>query len=292
MVSIITVNYNGYAETVELIQSFKKYEDYPFEIIVVDNASVGEDVKRLKDNYSDIVCIASPINLGFSGGNNLGYKYARGNYILFINNDTTIDKPILKKLITRIESSERIGLISPKIKFEYAPEIIQYAGRTSMHPIRMSSKQIGNGERDRGQYDQAKITAFAHGACMFTTKRIIEKVGVMTDVFFLFFEEFDWTIQIQQKGYEVWYDPTVYILHKESMTIKPNTPPRIYYLTRSRILFIRRNCTSILQKGLTLSYQLMIVLPIHSVKHIFQLEFKRLSAFWKGLYHGFIDPKE
>ena len=90
MVSIITINYNGYKETCELIESFHKVETYPYELIVVDNASKEDEGKLLKEKYPDIIIVCSDKNLGFAGGNNLGYQYATGEYILYINNDITI----------------------------------------------------------------------------------------------------------------------------------------------------------------------------------------------------------
>ncbi|MCD8267291.1 MAG: glycosyltransferase family 2 protein, partial [Parabacteroides sp.] len=166
-------------------------------------------------------------------------------YILYMNNDMTITGPFLKTLVNRLQSSESIGLVSPKIKYEHHPDIIQYAGYTFMHPIRISNHLIGVNQKDRGQYDQATPTAYAHGACMLTPREIIENAGMMTNIYFLFYEEIDWSIQLRRAGYEIWYEPKAQVLHKESMTIKRGTPQRLYYLTRSRILFTQRNYTSI-----------------------------------------------
>ena len=91
MVSIITINYNGYKDTCELINSIRKYETYPYEIIVVDNSLTKEEALRLENDYPDATIISSEQNSGFAGGNNLGYEYSAGEYILFINNDLVIN---------------------------------------------------------------------------------------------------------------------------------------------------------------------------------------------------------
>ena len=187
MVSIITINYNGFKETCELIDSLRLYEDYPYEIIVVDNNSPNGDGRRLKETFPELTIICSDKNLGFSGGNNLGYKYARGEYILYMNNDMTISGPFLKTLVKRFQSEERIGLVSPKIKYEHHPDTIQYAGYTPMHPVRISNNLIGVNQKDKGQYDQPSPTAYAHGACMLTSREVIEKAGMMTEIYFLFY---------------------------------------------------------------------------------------------------------
>ena len=250
MVSIITINYNGFKETCELIDSLRLYEDYPYEIIVVDNNSPNGDGRRLKETFPELTIICSDKNLGFSGGNNLGYKYARGEYILYMNNDMTISGPFLKTLVKRFQLGERIGLVSPKIKYEHHPDTIQYAGYTPMHPVRISNNLIGVNQKDKGQYDQPSPTAYAHG------------------------------------GYEIWYEPGAYVLHKESMTAKRGTPLRLYFLTRSRLLFTRRNLASF-TKITALLYQLLIVIPKNIILYSAHGQKDMLISFIKGSYHGF-----
>lgn len=288
MVSIISINYNGYKDTCELIDSLHQFEDYPYEIIVVDNASINNDAELLRKKYTDIIVIASDKNFGFAGGNNLGLSQAKGEYILFINNDITIDQPILKKMIHRMESSSQIGALSPKIKYEYKQDTIQYAGYMPMHPIRISNHIIGYNQKDEGQYNEAHATAFLHGACMLTSRKILKQAGLMTEIYFLFYEELDWSIQLQKAGYETWYEPSVYVLHKESMTIKRGSPMRLYYLTRSRILFTRRNYKSV-KKIAALAYQLVIVIPKNILQYTILREHLMLTSFIKGSYHGLTD---
>lgn len=288
MVSIITINYNGYKETCELVESLQKFEDFPYEIIVVDNASPNNDAPRLKESLPGVTVICSDKNLGFARGNNLGYKYAKGEYILYMNNDMTITGPFLKKLVKRFLSEEHIGLVSPKIKYEHHPDTIQYAGYTPMHPIRISNKLIGVNQKDEGQYDQPSPTAYAHGACMLTSREVIEKAGMMTEVYFLFYEEIDWSIQLKRNGYEIWYEPAAHVLHKESMTAKRGTPLRLYYLTRSRLLFTRRNYTSLIKMAAIL-YQLFIVIPKNILLYSICGQKEMLKSFIKGSFHGLTD---
>lgn len=286
MVSIITINYNGYKDTCELVKSLHLFENYPYEVIVVDNASPNGDSLLLKTSLPDTTVICSEENLGFSGGNNLGYQYAKGEYIVFINNDIIISKPFLKALIDRIQSSDRIGAVSPKIKYEYQQDTIQYAGFTVANSIRVSYNLVGLNRKDNGQYDQACPTGAVHGACVITSREILEKVGLMTEAYFLFYEELDWSLQLQRAGYEIWYEPAACVFHKESMTIKRGSPSRLYYLTRSRILFARRNY-SFLNKIMALTYQLAIVIPKNILLLSIQGEAKMLWAFLKGCFHGF-----
>ena len=288
MVSIITINYNGYKDTCELIESFSTFETYPYEFIVVDNASSNNEADLLQKKYPNITVVASNKNLGFAVFNNLGYMYSKGEYILYVNNDMVITEPFLQPLISRIQSSPIIGAVSPKIKYEYRPNTIQYAGYTAMTPIRISNQLIGVNQIDNIQYNQANPTAFIHGACVLTTRKVLEKAGPMTDIYFLFYEELDWSLQLQRAGYQTWYEPASCILHKESMTIKRGTPLRLYYLTRSRLLFTRRNYKTF-TKYLALSYQLTVVIPKNILLFMLRNNKQMLIAFIKGSFHGLTD---
>lgn len=289
MVSIITVNYNGYKDTCEFIKSLRQHETYPFEIIVVDNNSRNHDGEKLKEEYPDITVISSPENLGFAGGNNLGNQYAKGDYILYMNNDMIIDSPFLQTLVHRLKSSPKIGLVSPKIKYAYAPNIIQYAGFTPMSPVLLRNHQIGYNQEDHGQYNTACETAFAHGACMITSRKVLEQAGGMTDVYFLFYEELDWSDQLRRAGYSIWYEPAVCVYHKESMSVGKGSSLQRYYMTRSRLLYARRNLKGI-NKMLACCYQLSVVLEKNILSCLLHNDWKLLKSYIKGAWDGITAP--
>lgn len=288
MVSIITINYNGYTDTCEFVDSIVAHETCPFEIIIVDNASRNEEGERLKQQYPDCTVVCCPKNLGFAGGNNEGCRYAKGDYILYMNNDTIVEKPFLQSLIDRINSSGHIGAVSPKIRYSHHPEYIQYAGFTAMTPIVLRNNLIGVNEKDTGQYDIANETAFVHGACMLTSRSVLEKAGQMTDAYFLFYEELDWTMQLQRQGYSVWYEPASVVYHKESMTIQKGSPLRLFYMTRSRFYFARRNYTG-KDKWLSCLYQAGVVLPRNILLYALKRRWGMLKASWNGAVHGLTD---
>lgn len=130
-ISFITVCYNGFDDTCELIESLKQIiHSVSYEIIVVDNASRKDEASELQTRYPDIKAIRSERNLGFAGGNNLGIREAAGKYIFLINNDTFIEEDGLSYLIERLENDVKIGAVSPKIRFAFPPRNIQFAGFT------------------------------------------------------------------------------------------------------------------------------------------------------------------
>ena len=240
-VSIITINYNGLKDTVEMIESLAIHETYPHEIIVVDNASTDPlEHKLLQSKFPDIQVIRSEKNLGFAGGNNLGISYATGYYLLLLNNDTIITQPFLKALVNRLDSNPRIGCVSPKIACWPEKERLQYAGSTPMSHITLRNTSIGYDQLDQGQFEEAHETSFAHGAAMAVKAIDIQKFGKMPEFYFLYYEELDWCTQIQKTGSSIWFEPKAIIYHKESASVGIESPLRIYYHTRNRLIFAQR----------------------------------------------------
>lgn len=241
-VSIITINYNGLKDTCELIETLPLNE-MSLEVIVIDNASKEDEATIIEQRYPQVKVIRSKKNLGFAGGNNLGIKAAHGKYLFFINNDTLLPTSSisLQPLIDRLESSETIGAVSPKIKFAWGDNPIQFSGYAPLSKITIRNKTIGCGEQDNGQYNTAHPTPYAHGAAMMVKREVIEKAGLMPECYFLYYEELDWSMMIRRAGYEIWYEPKYTVFHKESQTTGQQSPLRTYYLTRNRLLFVKRN---------------------------------------------------
>jgi hypothetical protein len=246
--SVITINYNGLEDTCALMETLP-LEDEALEVIVVDNASREDEASLIKQRYPQVHVIRSEQNLGFAGGNNLGIQAAHGKYLLFINNDTLVEgrgaKPgardIFGPLMDRLASDPRIGMVCPKIRFAWDDKPIQFAGYTPLSSVTMRNRSIGFGEADRGQYDEAHETPYAHGAAMMVKREAIDKGGMMPECYFLYYEELDWSLMLRRAGYTIWYEPACTIYHKESRSTGQHSPLRTYYITRNRLLFVRRN---------------------------------------------------
>lgn len=282
LLSIITINYNGLKDTCELIDTLP-LNDETIEVIVVDNASTQDEATELEKRYPLIIVIRSDKNLGFAGGNNLGIKAAHGKYLFFINNDTILSQPsVLSLLITRLESSAQIGMVCPKIRFTWDKQPIQYAGYTPLSKITLRNKSIGFGEQDNGQYDTPHPTPYAHGAAMMVKREIIEKVGMMPECYFLYYEELDWSMMIRRAGYEIWYEPVCTIFHKESQTTGQMSPLKTYFITRNRLLFAQRNAQKD-TKYLTYVYLIIVVATKDISFHLLRGKFNLACAVIKGI---------
>ena len=281
LLSIVTINYNGLKDTCELIDTLP-LNDETIEVIVVDNASTQDEATEIERRYPQVKVIRNDKNLGFAGGNNLGIQAAHGKYLFFINNDAILPQPsAISHLLTRLESSDQIGMVCPKIRFTWGKQLIQYAGYTPLSKITLRNKSIGFGEQDNGQYDTPHPTPYAHGAAMMVKREVIEKVGMMPECYFLYYEELDWSMMIRRSGYEIWYEPACTIFHKESQTTGQQSPLKTYYISRNRLLFAQRNINGG-EKYLTYIYIIGIVAVRDILRHLCKGQINMAKAVIKG----------
>lgn len=259
-ISVISVNYNGFAVTATMIDSLRRHVTTPTEIIVVDNGSERDEAAILRERYPDITVLRSAENLGFAGGNNLGIRAAAGDCLLLLNNDTEVADDTLHHLCDTLDADPAIGAVCPKIRFHEPPQAIQFAGYTPLTRITLRNALIGFGEPDSGRFDTPHDTPYAHGAAMMVRREAIERAGMMPEEYFLYYEELDWSVRIREAGYRIAYDPRATVFHKESATTGRQSPLRSYYLTRNRLLFARRNRRGT-ERRLSILYQLGVALP-------------------------------
>ena len=278
--SIITVNYNGLKDTCSLIDTIT-FNDQ-LEVIVVDNGSKIDEAAVISSLYPQVKTIRSERNLGFAGGNNLGILAAQGQFLYLINNDTVFKDFQVQPLIDRLCSSENIAMVCPKIRFAWPPQPIQFAGYTPLSPVTLRNRSIGFNEPDNGQYDSPHPTPYAHGAAMMVKREALERVGLMPDCYFLYYEELDWSMMFTRAGYEIWYEPAATIFHKESQSTGADSLLKTYYICRNRFLLARRNI-SFPRRLLTYCYFFSIVAPRDILRNLARGRFDLVGATLRGL---------
>ncbi len=282
LVSVITVNYNQSEVTCEFLESLSKVTYNDLEVFVVDNDSPNDNPDVIKERFPRITLLKSNENKGFAGGNNIAVPFCKGKYILFINNDTEVDPGFLEPMVNLLESDQKIGMVSPRIQYFYSPGIIQYAGFTHFNSITTRIFSYGYGEKDNGQFLNVSESGSIFGTAMLVPTKVIKKAGMMSEIFFLYYEEHDWAAHIKEAGYSIYYQGNSLVYHKESISTGRNTPFQVYYLLRGRILFTRRN-TKGLKKLIALLYIYIITVPRITLGYLFELRFSHIWAFWKAV---------
>ena len=280
------INYNGYSDTCELIESLKDIETYPYEVVVVDNNSRDNQGNKLKEKYPQHTVVCSKENLGFSRGNNLGIEHSKGEYLFILNNDTLISRPMLKNMVSILENHPEVGCVCPKITFYPNTKLIQYAGATAMTRITLRNDFIGYCSCDSGQYETSGITNYAHGAAMMVRRKDLSIYGSLPDMYFLYYEELDWCEQMKRSGFSIWYEPSSVIHHKESASVGVGSPLRTYYQTRNRFIFAHRTMESCTERLLSYLYQALIAFPKRFVMFLCKGKLSHIKALTCGVIAG------
>jgi hypothetical protein len=282
LVSIITINYNTPAVTGALLQSLSLLTYPNWEVIVVDNASPQSSSAILKKEYPFIKHISSPVNTGFAGGNNIGLHFARGEYVFLLNNDTEVTPDLVTLLVVHLQQHPECGIACPKIKYFSLPDTIQYAGAVGLHPLTSRSYDIGYLQKDTGQFNDVRKTDLPMGAAMMIPTSLIRQVGIMSEIFFLYYEELDWSARFKKAGYEVHYVGTAQVFHKESVSTGKNSAFKTFYLFRNRLLYIRRNYQG-WRWLVAASFFVLISSPVHFLKHAVKSEWGHSKSIIKAL---------
>lgn len=254
-VFIITINFNTARETHDWLSSILavKHERYSLDIVIVDNTSKVPFILKKAEQNENVHLLRSEINTGFSGGNNIGIKYALKNnadFVMVINNDTTVDKNFLEELLKSLESNEKVGIVTPKIYFAKGHEfhkgrykkedlgkIFWYAGGFTDWENVMSVHR-GVDEVDNGQYDKEEAVTFASGCCMLFKSEVLKKVGIFDEKHFLYFEDADLCERIMRTGYKILYVPKSIIWHLNAVSSGGSgNSLQDYFMTRNRMIF-------------------------------------------------------
>jgi len=247
---LLVLNYNGIKDSLECIESLKNLKTKKFTVstVVVDNASTDGSQEKLR-KISGIKLLENKKNLGYSGGNNVGIKYAinsGADYVCILNNDVKVDKNLLVNFL----KSTNTDIVSPKIYF--------YPGQ-EFHKSRYKKQDIGKvfwyaggyidwdniigshrgvDEVDSGQFDSETLIGYATGACIFANVEVFKKVGLFDEKYFLYLEDMDFSIRAKKAGYKITYQPSAIVWHKNaSSSGGSGSQLQDYYISRNRLLF-------------------------------------------------------
>lgn len=216
-VSVIIVHYRNPQNLLRCLDSLSLMEHKNFEVILVDNNSQNPGLGALEKKYG-IKVIRSAENLGFAGGNNLGLERADGEFVLFLNDDTEVEKDLLTKLCARMETDKTIAALQPKIMLKDRPQMFDGVG--SFPTITGFLNHVGLEEEDRGQYDHLQGIFSPKGSCLMVRKEVLDKVGSFDPDYFAYFEETDLAWRIWLAGYRIVFVPQARILHHRGATTR------------------------------------------------------------------------
>lgn len=295
-VCIVTLNWNGWRDTLECLRSARKLTEYGFIIVVVDNGSVGDDVSILRREAADYChIIENDRNYGFAEGNNVGMRWAlqRGaDFVLLVNNDAVVETEDVLQLVQRASLDRSIGLASPKVyayddpfRLTYPRIVHEWSPMWLFHIGSMGFLNFWYDRRTGGVRDVSIID----GMCMLIRREVLTQCGLFDPIYFFGgMEGFELSYRARRAGFRQVVVRDLAIRHKGSRSLGTRKQASFflaYWYVRGRVIFAREKLNLLHQ------WLFLLLLPFHILfwvagfgGHIRSLSV--LTAIGRGLWDG------
>ncbi len=296
MIYIIVLNWNGWQDTLECIESLLGLQFNDYHIVVCDNNSQDDSQDQIQQWLNQLPMeqaqrfkfIQTGENRGYGPGNNVGIRHAlqdsRMEAVWILNNDVVVDPHSLSALYQYHLAHPKCGLIGSKLRFYSAPDHIQAVGG-KYNKFFASSSHLGEFELDQGQYDADEISTqidYPVGAALFVTRSYLENVGLLAEEYFLYFEEIDWATRGARAGWQLGYCWQSIIFHKEGGSTGSHADPKLksylsdHYSVINRVRFTRKFHPSYI-------WSVKVGLLIAAANRLRRCQFDRLKIILKAI---------
>ncbi|WP_375584148.1 glycosyltransferase family 2 protein [Cyclobacterium xiamenense] len=244
-VAIVLLNWNGWAYTRPCLESIRRSGFALEHVIVVDNGSEDGSADEIQRNFPRVQLIRKSVNTGFTGGNNTGIRAARAQgyaYVMLLNNDTEVSPGFWKPLWAEINRHPEVGAVQPLIYYLHNKTLVWNAGGKYLSWLGIS--QTVRSVSEWKPYSTDWIT----GCAFLVRTSLLEKVGLLDERYFAYFEDVDWSLRIRKQGYELKVIPESVIFHEAGAASKTKQAgkegfldPRIHYLNvRNQLFHLRK----------------------------------------------------
>lgn len=298
-VTVIILNWNGYEDTASCLESLQKATYDNYQIMLLDNGSIGDDADKLRSNYGDIVhLVRENENRGFAVGNNICVSYAmeslKQDYFLLLNNDTEVDHDFLSQLIDTVVMNGEIGIAGPKVYYYSLQDRIQAAG-VKLNLLSGGIQLIGRGQKDADHHDVVTWVPAIMGCCMLIRREVFEKIGMLDKDYFCYHEEIDFCLRASRAGYKIACVPSAKIWHKtpyrEKLWRKMPADGRsgfdqTYYLTRNLFILERKNADRLQFTVFIICFFALRVWFSLAVCLLYYRDIKRMRGLIQGVLDG------
>lgn len=229
-VSIVILNYNAGELLERCVSSVIKSDYENFEVVLVDNASKDHSHKKCKEKFPQIKLVENDENLGYCRGNNVGLERSSGKYVIILNPDTEVESNWIGEFLREYQNHGD-GLYQPKLLASDDKTRINSGG--NMMNIFGFGFSAGKGMQDSEKYNNFKSINYASGACLFTSRKILDKIGFFDPYLFAYHDDLELGWRAAQLGIQSFYAPKVVVYHAESFSFKWS-PKKFFLLERNR----------------------------------------------------------
>lgn len=313
-VCIIILNYQGWEDTLECLESVYQINYPHYDIILVDNASPDESITRIrqfceeglkngpiplreyqvKDHHVEIpekisdglFLLNCDKNYGFAEGNNIGISFAlehlKPDYLLFLNNDTVVDPAFLDLLVDQGDKNPKIGLLGPTVyDYNHPRRISVYGGYINLYTGVTSYPH--RDEVETGQIPLLSELDYISGCCLLIKKGVLAEIGLFNPAYFLYYEDTELCFRAWRKGYQVVHVGKARVWHKVSpLSISPTG---IFYLTRNRFWFLREY-SNYPQFIFFLVFFFAVLFSFHTLRYLIRGDVSSIRSFYSGIEEG------
>jgi GT2 family glycosyltransferase len=239
----IVLSWNGHEDTLSCLDALAKVSEPPVEVVCVDNGSTDGSVEAVRDRHPAVHLIENGRNLGFSGGCNVGIRFALSqgaDWVVLVNNDAVVAPDAVAGFAAAAVQHPEAGVLAGKLYLADPPDRIWYAGQRFLAWLGYSGRHRGQGRRDGPRYDRIRPTDRANGALMAVSRAAIEEIGLLDEDLFAYVEDVDWSIRARAAGFEVLFVPWARAWHRVGASTGGATH-NSYYGTRNMVVVCERH---------------------------------------------------
>jgi hypothetical protein len=265
----LILTWNDWENTIESVLSLEGGRLKPDVILVVDNGSEEQIIKRLQVYLQDVTKVhflRNGSNLGFAAGVNRGIKTALSagaQFVFLLNNDAIVQSECLSTLMNRMMSDQAVGLVGPRIYYHDKPDKI-WVGEAHYSPLKTSVVSYEKNKKARYLAPSSRRVSFLNGCAVLIRREVFESVGLFDEDYFFYSEDLDFSLRAIKSGYKLLYEPSASAWHKISLKVRVSEFV-FYNLSRSQLIFLRKHLS-----GLTRFYAYLIHLGVFTPYRVFQ----------------------
>jgi GT2 family glycosyltransferase len=277
LVSIIIPHWNGIDVIKECLESLQKATYPNLEVIIVDNNSSDDSVNYIRKFFPKVIIFENKQNEGYAGGCNRGSEIAKGEYILFLNNDTVHQPNWIEPLVSLLKENPRIAAVQPKLLNYYQKNLFDYAGGAGgmmdifIFPF-ARGRIFNEQEIDSNQYNSIETIFWSSGTAFLVRKNVFEKAGKFDELFFAHMEEIDLCWRFHLLGYDVSSEPNSVVHHKNAVSLPLYSEKKYYLNHRNSLIMLLTNYSLPLA---------IYILPIRWTLDMIAIIYAILMGDWK-----------
>ena len=238
----LVLNYNGRDVTLATLASLE-HVDYPaLDLLVIDNGSTDDSRAAIAAAHPDVPQLRVAVNRGVSWGLNHGLRWAldRGYpYVLLMNNDIEVAPDMVRLLVAAAEADPTIGCVGPKAYY-FSDRARLWSAGGILRFRESVTRERGEGEIDRGQYDCDGEVPYVNGCAMLARREAIERTGFWDPVYYVGVEDADWCVRMKRQGFRCHYAFRARLWHMVAYSLGVYRASRTFHTGRSTAIFLRK----------------------------------------------------